>query len=130
VSGLPFLNLSRRERISVFFTSTQKTLGMGIPLINFIYQDDPSLYLIFLPIMIYHPLQLVMGSMLVQPLQEWERKDSVKASTQVTSEPEKEESPAVENTPIAGFSQGECMRDSATDSLCPLVETERDVESK
>jgi sodium/bile acid cotransporter 7 len=74
-SSLPFFDFNRKERIGLLYCSTHKTLGMGIPIINGVYQGDPNRYLALLPIMIYHPLQLVLGSVVASPLDKWAQKD-------------------------------------------------------
>jgi sodium/bile acid cotransporter 7 len=45
-----------------------KTVALGIPLINSIYEGDPNEGLYSLPILIWHPMQLVLGSLLVPRL--------------------------------------------------------------
>mmetsp|Transcript_5390 Transcript_5390/g.14585 ORF Transcript_5390/g.14585 Transcript_5390/m.14585 type:complete len:238 (-) Transcript_5390:27-740(-) len=41
---------------------THKTVAMGVPLINAIYEDDPLVGLYTLPLLIWHPMQLILGS--------------------------------------------------------------------
>jgi len=50
------------------FGCTHKTVAMGVPLINAIFDDNPNLGLYTLPLLIWHPLQLVIGSFLVPRL--------------------------------------------------------------
>ena len=44
------------------FGCTHKTVAMGVPLINAIYEDNPMVGLYTLPLLIWHPMQLVLGS--------------------------------------------------------------------
>jgi sodium/bile acid cotransporter 7 len=44
------------------FGCTHKTVAMGVPLINAIYESNPSVGLYTLPLLIWHPMQLVVGS--------------------------------------------------------------------
>ena len=37
-------------------------VAMGVPLINAIYEDDPLIGLYTLPLLIWHPMQLLVGS--------------------------------------------------------------------
>jgi hypothetical protein len=46
------------------YGSTEKSLAMGIPLINAIYEHNPKVGLYVLPLLIWHPLQLILGSAL------------------------------------------------------------------
>lgn len=62
--------LSRRlgfpieDRIVAVFCGSKKTLAAGVPMARLIFGADPGLSLILLPLMIYHPLQLVVGGWL------------------------------------------------------------------
>jgi len=44
------------------FGCTQKTVAMGVPLITAIYEDNPLVGLYTLPLLIWHPMQLVIGT--------------------------------------------------------------------
>lgn len=43
---------------------THKTVAMGVPLINAIYESNPNVGLYTLPLLIWHPMQLIIGSAL------------------------------------------------------------------
>lgn len=58
------LGFSREDRIAAVFCGSKKTLASGVPMAQLIFGSTPSLGLILLPIMIYHPLQLVICSVL------------------------------------------------------------------
>jgi sodium/bile acid cotransporter 7 len=58
-----FLRLSREDRIVAYFCSVKKTLAMGVPLAVLIFGDRSDLSLILLPIMFYHPLQLLVNGL-------------------------------------------------------------------
>jgi sodium/bile acid cotransporter 7 len=69
VSGLIALmcrafRLERADAIAVYFCSVKKTLVMGVPLAALIFGTGPELSLILLPIMLYHPLQLLVNGFL------------------------------------------------------------------
>jgi sodium/bile acid cotransporter 7 len=53
------------------FGCTQKTVAMGIPMINALYADDPTIGLVTLPLLIWHPMQLIIGSYLSPKLLAW-----------------------------------------------------------
>jgi sodium/bile acid cotransporter 7 len=46
----------------VMFCGSQKTLAAGIPMAQLIFAGHLGMGLILLPIMIYHPLQLILCS--------------------------------------------------------------------
>lgn len=56
------------QRIAVLFCASQKTLAVGVPLIAVIFAGDQRLALLTLPILIYHPVQLVVGGMIAARL--------------------------------------------------------------
>ncbi|GAX15647.1 solute carrier family 10 (sodium/bile acid cotransporter), member 7 [Fistulifera solaris] len=51
-------------RVFGLFGCTHKTVAIGIPLINSIYGDNPSVGLYTLPLLIWHPTQLLIGTAL------------------------------------------------------------------
>lgn len=60
------LGLSPENRIAFFFCASQKTLAAGVPMAGSIFiGESPALGLVLLPIMMYHPLQLILGGYLI-----------------------------------------------------------------
>lgn len=56
----------RKDRIAILFCASQKTLGLGLPLIAACLSDHPELIgPASLPLIVYHPLQLVVAGVLV-----------------------------------------------------------------
>ena len=53
------LGLSHEDTIVLVFCGSKKTLASGVPMARLMFGAQPGLSLILLPIMIYHPLQLV-----------------------------------------------------------------------
>ena len=51
-------------RVMGLFGCTHKTVAVGVPLINAIYGGDPNAGLYTLPLLIWHPMQLMIGSAL------------------------------------------------------------------
>ncbi len=60
------LGFSREDRIVAIFCGSKKTLAAGVPMAKLIFGAQPGLGLILLPIMIYHPLQLIVCGLLAQ----------------------------------------------------------------
>ncbi|HWI55966.1 MAG TPA: bile acid:sodium symporter family protein [Bacillota bacterium] len=54
------------DKIAAVFCGSKKTLASGIPMAQLIFSSHPGLSLILLPILIYHPLQLVICGTLAQ----------------------------------------------------------------
>jgi sodium/bile acid cotransporter 7 len=53
------IGFSTEDRIATVFCGSKKTLASGVPMARLMFAGNPGLGLILLPIMIYHPLQLV-----------------------------------------------------------------------
>ena len=53
------LGLSTDNRIAAIFCGSKKSLASGVPMAHLIFGANPALGLILMPIMIYHPLQLI-----------------------------------------------------------------------
>jgi sodium/bile acid cotransporter 7 len=52
------------DRIAAVFCGSKKTIASGVPMAQLIFAADPRLGLILLPLMIYHPMQLVICGVL------------------------------------------------------------------
>jgi len=52
------------DRVAVFFVSVQKTIVMGLPMLNELFSDDPLRDIYALPLIMYHPVQLIIGILL------------------------------------------------------------------
>ena len=62
-----FLSLSKEERISAFFCSSQKSIATGLPLTTSILAFAPSgmnTASVIIPLMCYHPAQLILAGIL------------------------------------------------------------------
>ncbi len=54
-----WLRFSTEDRTAAVFCGSKKTLASGVPMAHLIFGSSPNLGLILLPIMVYHPIQLV-----------------------------------------------------------------------
>ena len=63
------LKFEQSDRAAVFFCGTQKTLATGIPLGVSLLGADPAFGIILLPLMIYHPIQLLLGAVFIPRFQ-------------------------------------------------------------
>jgi len=57
---------SREDKIAAMFCGSKKTLASGVPMAKLIFAANPALGLILLPIMVYHPMQLVICGFLAE----------------------------------------------------------------
>jgi sodium/bile acid cotransporter 7 len=67
-AGAGALKLGRAERVTALFCAPQKTLATGVPMAQLLFADRSDIGLILLPLMLYHPLQLLVGGVLVDRL--------------------------------------------------------------
>lgn len=60
------LGFNREDRIAAMFCGSKKTLASGVPMAKLIFGAHPAIGLILLPIMVYHPLQLLICGVLAE----------------------------------------------------------------
>lgn len=58
------LGIERQDRSAVIFCGSKKSLAQGVPMAQLIFAGNPALGVILVPMMLYHPLQLVIGGVL------------------------------------------------------------------
>jgi sodium/bile acid cotransporter 7 len=79
-------------RVTGTFISIQKTIALGVPLITSIYGGDPNLAYYTLPILCWHPLQLIIGSLLVPSMVKFLAREKERAAALDESSVSDEES--------------------------------------
>jgi sodium/bile acid cotransporter 7 len=67
-----------RLRVMGLFGCVHKTVAAGVTLLQAVYGDDPSIGLLTLPLLLYHPSQLVVGSMIAPHLEKWVRSEELR----------------------------------------------------
>lgn len=72
------LRFREEDRIAAVFCGSKKTLASGIPMAQLIFGNYPGLSMILLPIMIYHPMQLVICGWLAS---RWSRRSDREISS-------------------------------------------------
>jgi sodium/bile acid cotransporter 7 len=60
------LNFNHADKVAAVFCASKKSLAAGVPMAALIFGANPGLGLILLPIMIYHPLQLIVCSVMAE----------------------------------------------------------------
>ncbi len=61
-------DFDRGDRIAVLLCAPQKTLALGVPMLSILYGHHPQLAWLTLPLVCYHPLQLVVSGLLASRL--------------------------------------------------------------
>ncbi|XP_030017428.1 sodium/bile acid cotransporter 7-like [Sphaeramia orbicularis] len=62
---------SPADTVAVVFCSTHKSLTLGIPMLKIVFAGYEHLSLISVPLLIYHPAQILLGSVLVPTIRSW-----------------------------------------------------------
>jgi solute carrier family 10 (sodium/bile acid cotransporter), member 7 len=73
-------NFSRDNVVAAAFCASHKTLAFGLPLIHTMFHGSPHLASYCAPIMLLHPVQLIMGSLLLPRFQSYTNADIVPPS--------------------------------------------------
>ncbi|XP_013914817.1 PREDICTED: sodium/bile acid cotransporter 7-like [Thamnophis sirtalis] len=59
------------DTVAIIFCSTHKSLTLGIPMLKIVFEGYKHLSLISVPLLIYHPAQILLGSILVPTIKSW-----------------------------------------------------------
>ncbi|XP_067117442.1 sodium/bile acid cotransporter 7 isoform X2 [Osmerus mordax] len=59
------------DTVAILFCSTHKSLTLGIPMLKIVFEGYEQLSVISVPLLIYHPAQILLGSLLVPSLRAW-----------------------------------------------------------
>jgi sodium/bile acid cotransporter 7 len=62
---------TKPDRIAALYMGSHKTLAFGLPLIVATFENDPNVTAYILPLVVYHPLQIFVSSLLVPPLKKY-----------------------------------------------------------
>jgi sodium/bile acid cotransporter 7 len=73
-------------RVMGLFGCTHKSVAMGIPLINAIYEDDINVGFYTLPLLVWHPMQLIIGSFLAPRLSAFVKSEEERLGVKDTTE--------------------------------------------
>ena len=70
------LGFERNRRLPAFFCASQKSLAVGLPMGQLLFGlEHPKLFVLLLPLILYHMLQLLVGAIL---LGRWQNNESAK----------------------------------------------------
>ncbi|XP_035207685.1 sodium/bile acid cotransporter 7-like [Stegodyphus dumicola] len=57
--------------VAILYCSTHKSLTLGFPMLKVLYENHSQFGLISFPLLIYHPMQILLGSILIPFIQQW-----------------------------------------------------------
>ncbi|CAO0797387.1 unnamed protein product [Mucor circinelloides] len=89
------LRYSREDTVAIMYCGATKTVAMGVPLINVLYQNgDPgTIGVLSTPLLLYHVEQLILGNIEVEILKKWVKrgKDRREAQEAAAAPPARDE---------------------------------------
>ena len=62
---------SPADTVAMMFCATHKSLTLGIPMLKIVFAGYQYLSLISIPLLIYHPTQILLGGVLVPTVRQW-----------------------------------------------------------
>ena len=82
-----YTKFSRGDVVAAVFCGTHKSLTLGLPLLNLVFgSESKELPILSIPLLMYHPLQIVCGSVLAPHLKTWMRMGNL-GDIELTSTP-------------------------------------------
>eukprot|EP00842_Homolaphlyctis_polyrhiza_P002382 jgi/Hompol1/3144/HPOL_006364-RA len=69
--GIELVGITRADTIAAMFCAGQKSLTLGIPMVNMLFGGQKDLGIVVLPLLMYHPTQILMDSLIVAGLRSW-----------------------------------------------------------
>ncbi|WP_434626296.1 bile acid:sodium symporter [Pseudomonas sp. Z1-29] len=79
------LRFNNADEVAAVFCASKKSLAAGVPMAALIFGNNPGLGLILLPIMIYHPMQLIVCSILAERYASRQRAQASQKSEAIVS---------------------------------------------
>ncbi|CAH1776413.1 unnamed protein product [Owenia fusiformis] len=71
VSSRPWMSFQPADTVAIMFCATHKSLTLGIPMLKIVFMGHAHLSLISVPLLIYHPTQILLGGCLVPVVKNW-----------------------------------------------------------
>ncbi|XP_059157775.1 sodium/bile acid cotransporter 7-like isoform X2 [Physella acuta] len=65
------MGFSAYDTISIMYVGSQKSLNIGMPVIEIIFEGNPNISYLSVPLLIYNPMQIVLGGMSIELLERW-----------------------------------------------------------
>ncbi|XP_035682414.1 sodium/bile acid cotransporter 7-A-like [Branchiostoma floridae] len=71
VTRSPSFGFTPSDVVSLMFCATHKSLTLGIPMLKIVFAGYEHLSVISIPLLVYHPTQILLGGVLVSPVRTW-----------------------------------------------------------
>jgi predicted Na+-dependent transporter len=114
------LRASDADAVAVAMCAATKTVALGIPIIQAVYEDNPAAGLLSLPLIIYHAEQILFGSLLTAPLKRWlARRAARRAERAAAAAKEAADGQGSELRGVAVTSTGDDAADAAVSPPAP-----------
>nr|XP_039264669.1 sodium/bile acid cotransporter 7-like [Styela clava] len=83
ITTIKRLNFAPADTVACLFCASHKSLTLGIPMLKIIYHGTDFLSLLSIPLLIYHPTQILLGGLLVPTVKSWMTNAKKSATTAV-----------------------------------------------
>ncbi|BFZ24076.1 hypothetical protein BsWGS_27116 [Bradybaena similaris] len=70
-SSRGIFHFDSHDSVAITYGGTHKSLTLGIPLIEIIFEGNPDMSIMSIPLLIYSPMQILLGSLTVAPFKMW-----------------------------------------------------------
>ncbi|KAG2220281.1 hypothetical protein INT45_009896 [Circinella minor] len=93
------LRYSREDTVAIMYCGATKTVAMGVPLINVLYEsgDPGTVGVLSTPLLLYHVEQLILGNFEVDILKNWVLRGKEKDAKQIPPSRDEEDQSAPDN---------------------------------
>ncbi|GAB5354708.1 hypothetical protein AAMO2058_000142400 [Amorphochlora amoebiformis] len=71
-------NFQRTDTVACMFCAVHKSLTLGMPITGIVFEGSPKLAIITIPLLVYHPMQILLGTLLVGTLKNWVKADRIR----------------------------------------------------
>ncbi|XP_071786691.1 sodium/bile acid cotransporter 7-like isoform X1 [Asterias amurensis] len=71
ISQVQYFGFTPSDTVAIMFCSTHKSLTLGIPMLKIVFAGYEHLSLISIPLLVYHPTQILLGGVLVNRVKQW-----------------------------------------------------------
>ncbi|XP_012944016.1 sodium/bile acid cotransporter 7-B isoform X2 [Aplysia californica] len=70
-SSHSMFSFTSNDSVTITYCGTHKSLTLGIPVIEIIFEGDPNISFLSVPLLVYNPMQIVLGGMSISLFRQW-----------------------------------------------------------
>ncbi|GFR79730.1 sodium/bile acid cotransporter 7 [Elysia marginata] len=66
-----YIGFDQEDALAIMYVGSHKNLIIGIPMIDIVFAESPNISLLSIPLLMYNPMQIVLGGMSIEPIRQW-----------------------------------------------------------